>query len=87
MRDENYLSSMLLTIKKGMLREFARWPKYHAAYMRAFDRMLSARRQSGLDCQSWSNAQAVMSWWVHGREVEDKDFENISLDTLIHGGN
>lgn len=46
--------------KQGMLREFARWPKYYEAYMRAFSRMLEARKASNLDCMFWPDAQAVM---------------------------
>lgn len=56
---------------KGMLREFERWPKYYAAYLRAFDRMLLARREAGLNCKLWPDAQAVMDWWVHGRKKDD----------------
>jgi len=52
---------------KGMLREFARWPKYYEAYMQAFDRMLIARRNSGLACSCWPDAQAVMDWWIYGK--------------------
>jgi len=56
--------------KKGMLREFARWPKYHAAYLRAFERMLEARKASGLGCSFWPDAQAVMDWWIYGKKIE-----------------
>ena len=57
--------------KKGMLREFARWPKYHAAYLRAFERMLEARKASGLGCSFWPDAQAVMDWWIYGKKIEE----------------
>ena len=57
---------------KGMLREFERWPKYHAAYLRAFDRMLTARRASGLNCDYWPDAQAVMDWWIYGKKTIDE---------------
>ena len=53
---------------KSMSRELARWPKYHAAYLRAFERMLAARRQAGLACDLWPDAQAVMDWWIYGRK-------------------
>jgi phosphoadenosine phosphosulfate reductase len=56
--------------EKGMLREFARWPKYYNAYMRTFTRMLEVRRASGLDCARWPDAQAVMNWWIYGRKQE-----------------
>lgn len=54
--------------KQGMLREFARWPKYYEAYMRAFSRMLEARKAANLDCMFWPDAQAVMDWWIYGRK-------------------
>lgn len=56
--------------EKGMARDFERWPKYYAAYLRAFDRMLTARRESGLACAHWPDAQAVMDWWVNGRKTD-----------------
>jgi len=54
--------------KKGMIKEFERWPKYYNAYLRAFDRMLVARQNSGLDCSFWPDAQAVMDWWIYGKK-------------------
>lgn len=59
---------------KGMLREFARWPKYQSSYLRAFERMLVARRKSGLKVDMWPDAQAVMDWWIYGRK-KDKEHE------------
>ena len=58
--------------EKGMLRDFKRWPKYYAAYLRAFERMLEARKTSGLDSLRWPDAQAVMDWWIYGRKEEEK---------------
>jgi len=54
--------------KKGMLRDFARWPKYYDAYLCTFDRMLTARKEAGLDNQNWPDAQAVMDWWIYGKK-------------------
>jgi len=59
--------------KKRMLREFARWPKYYNAYLRAFDRMLIARREAGLCCNHWPDAQSVMDWWIYGKNIEEKE--------------
>lgn len=47
----------------GMKREFARYPKYRQAYVRAFDRMLIARAAKGLE-NRWRNGEEVMKWWV-----------------------
>jgi len=59
--------------EKGMLRDFARWPKYYNAYLRAFDRMLAARRNSGLSTERWTDAQSVMDWWIYGKKEESTD--------------
>ena len=52
---------------KGREREFLRWPKYKAAYLRAFDKMLQHRKQSGLS--AWfkyheATARDVFNWWM-----------------------
>lgn len=49
----------------SMKREFARWPKYRALYVRAFDRMLERRKERGLEIPlMWSDGEHVMRWWV-----------------------
>ena len=54
----------------GRLHEFKRWPKYYQAYLRAFDRMLQARRESGKETP-WTTAQDVMDWWIYEPPKED----------------
>ena len=51
--------------KKGMLKDFKRWPKYYDSYIRAFERMLIEREKKGLETQ-WKSGQEVMNWWIHG---------------------
>lgn len=46
-----------------MKKDFARWPKYKALYLKAFERMLAARRAKGLETK-WGNAEEVFAWWV-----------------------
>lgn len=51
-------------------KEFERWPTYKAAYLRAFDKMLSAAREKRPDkvfTKDWQTAQDVFDWWVKGR--------------------
>lgn len=43
--------------------EFERYPKYKALYLKAFDRMLDARRAKG-DEPIQKNAQEVFDWWM-----------------------
>lgn len=48
----------------GMLRDAERWPKYYESYIRAFDRMIKARKEVGLDTK-WETGQEVMDWWIY----------------------
>lgn len=47
--------------------EFARWPRYKLAYLKAFDRMLAERQRRGKLDGSWrmeTTAQDVFNWWM-----------------------
>lgn len=48
----------------GMQEDFAKYPKYRAAYVRAFERMLQARTEAGLQNDSWTDGESVMRWWI-----------------------
>lgn len=43
--------------------QFERWPKYKALYLRAFERMLDAHKDSPRPC-SWKTPEEVMEWWL-----------------------
>ena len=54
--------------------EFARYPRIKAAYIRAFDTMLSIRLERGLETYSWRSGVDVFHWWMEdgvlpGQEV------------------
>lgn len=54
--------------------EFARYPKFKAAYIRAFDKMLARRMAKGKDAHSWRSGVDVFHWWMEdgvlpGQEV------------------
>lgn len=54
--------------------EFARYPKFKAAYIRAFDKMLARRIAKGKDAHSWRSGVDVFHWWMEdgvlpGQEV------------------
>lgn len=51
---------------KTMKKEFARWPKYEALYIAAFDRMLEQRMQAGKDTHKWQRGIDVFHWWLDG---------------------
>ena len=71
--------------KSGRLKEFARWPKYKAAYMRAFRKMLEERNRRGKLDGSWrigTGAEDVYHWWMEdgvlpGQEMLDEFTEEI----------
>ena len=45
--------------------EFERYPKYKDAYIRTFDRMIAARKASGLKNMAlWQNGKKVFKWWM-----------------------
>lgn len=44
-------------------KEFARFPKFRALYVRAFDRMIEQRKSEGLPT-TWMNGEEVMRWWL-----------------------
>lgn len=43
--------------------DFARYPQYRDAYMRAFEKMLEHRKESGKPTE-WEDAEDVMNWWM-----------------------
>jgi len=47
----------------GQKKDFSRWPKYRAMYIKAFEKMLIERRRRNLKT-SWIDAEGVMSWWL-----------------------
>lgn len=49
---------------RGMKADFEKYPKYRAAYVRAFDRMLQARLDAGLNNATWVDGESVMQWWI-----------------------
>lgn len=44
-------------------REFARYPTYQEAYIRAFDRMIEERTRSGKET-TWKTGRDVFHWWM-----------------------
>lgn len=44
-------------------REFARWPKYKDAYLRAFYKLLMVRKQKGKD-DTWQTEYDLFNWWM-----------------------
>ncbi len=49
---------------KKRWKEFADFPRYKKAYVRAFDRMLEKRKSDGLLTQKWKTGEEVFLWWM-----------------------
>ena len=49
-------------------KEFADFPKYKKAYIRAFDEMLEVRKERGLECK-WQCGEEVFLWWMEDDNV------------------
>lgn len=55
---------------KSRWREFARYPKYKEAYLRAFEKMLEYRKACGnKDVVGWKTAQGVFDWWMEDENI------------------
>lgn len=54
----------------GTKREFARYPKYKQMYLRAFEKMLNARKERELPA-SWKTPEEVMAWWLQEEQEID----------------
>lgn len=51
---------------KGMERDFKRWSKYKTNYIKAFDRMIKARKEKGLKTE-WETGEEVFNWWLYNQ--------------------
>lgn len=47
----------------AMKRELERWPAIRKLYIRAFERMITRRKERGMPCQ-WETGEDVMRWWL-----------------------
>lgn len=65
---------------KARYAQFARYPKYRANYVRAFDRMLAKRLERGMPLKGyWKDGEAVMRWWL------DEDPLQMTMEDVIEG--
>jgi phosphoadenosine phosphosulfate reductase len=62
-----------------MRKEFARYPKYEQAYLRAFEKMLKAREGNGKPYQKWKTADDVMRWWLSEEKQQKVDEDQLSF--------
>ena len=64
---------------KAREREFEAYPRYRTMYLHAFDRMLKARADAGLDL-SWNSAEEVFDWWMEKTPRRRKAAPNCGAD-------
>ncbi len=51
--------------KRGMEKDFKRWPTYKKTYIKTFDKMLIQREKDGLK-HGWKSGEEVFNWWING---------------------
>jgi hypothetical protein len=57
--------------EEGMRRDFARWPRFYRAYMRAFGRMLAQMEEWNMPNRNeWQTPEDVMHWWLTGKQFD-----------------
>jgi phosphoadenosine phosphosulfate reductase len=66
---------------KRQNQDAVRWPKYKAAYIRAFDKMLIAREKDGLG-NNWKTGQEVWDWWTTEKE-EQEEADDCQMGLMI----
>lgn len=54
---------------KKRYKEFADFPKYKQSYIRAFERMLDARKEKGLETK-WKTGEDVFRWWMNDDNLD-----------------
>lgn len=56
---------------------FAKYPKYKENYIKAFDRMLKARKESGMEVRQ-ENGEECFRWWM-GEDANQIRFEDLEI--------
>jgi len=61
--------------------EFQMYPKYEAAYIRAFEKMLEYKESKGYTrTELWADGKAVLDWWTEKiNSGDDEKMEQLSL--------
>ena len=63
--------------------DFRKYPKYRAAYVRAFQRMLEVRKAEGkVDRCNWTDGESVMRWWI-GDETDPNQLSFFDDEEVI----
>ena len=55
-------------------KELELYPKFKAAYIRAFERMIQYRKDNGMECE-WKTGEEVMRWWIGDVKKKEKEID------------
>jgi phosphoadenosine phosphosulfate reductase len=73
-----------LGAQKNQLKELENYPKYKEQYIRTFQKMLEARKKSGLKTE-WNTGEEVFHWWVYSSEkTKEKKFNKAIYENQIN---
>jgi phosphoadenosine phosphosulfate reductase len=67
-----------------LIEELNKYPRYKAAYIKAFDKMVLARIKDGLPTQRWATGQDVYNWWTT-RTPKNDDPQSIQINLFEMG--
>jgi phosphoadenosine phosphosulfate reductase len=59
---------------KGQKKELQLYPKFKAAYIRAFEKMIQYRKDNGMECE-WKTGEEVMKWWTGDVKKKEKEID------------
>ena len=63
--------------------DLERYPKYKALYIKAFDEMLSIRKEKGYKDDDWKSGEDVMEWWLNEIKKKPSSMEQANLEDLM----
>lgn len=59
---------------KKMIRDFERYPKYKALYIKAFDKLVIENKRKGRD-RGWKDGKEIMDWWLELVDAPPKSMQ------------
>jgi phosphoadenosine phosphosulfate reductase len=68
-----------MALTRMRMKEFALFPKYKDMYMRAFARMLDARKETGAETSTWKTPKDVFDWWVDPKRIRGQTEMELDL--------
>ena len=67
--------------KEGREKEFNRWPAFKKLYLRAFEKMIEARKSKGMTIFDYAKtAEDWFEWWMSDRAPDNKDDEQLEME-------